>query len=98
METININNLPIGNSADYTFKGLYRTIAPLTSTVVINSPAPPNVLRFIYATLISNVTPSISSAVAVLVKNYSVLISPFPADANVLFLSPGFVDDNTAVN
>ena len=99
VETININNLAIGNSADYTFKGLYRTFGSLTSTVIIDSPAPPNVLRFINTTLISNnVQPSISSTVLAVVKNYGILTSTFPADANVSFLFPSSVNIDPAVN
>jgi hypothetical protein len=98
VEAININNLPIGNSADYTFKGLYRTLGALTSTVIIDSPAPPNILRFINTTLISNVSPSISSTVLVLVKNYGIVTATFPADANVSFLFPGSVNIDPVVN
>jgi hypothetical protein len=98
LEAIQINNLPFGNSADYTFKGLYRTFGPLTSTVIIDSPAPPNVLRFINTTLISNVPPSMISTVPVLVKNYGILTSTFSEDATVSFIFPSSVNIDPAVN
>jgi hypothetical protein len=97
VETIHINNLPNSNSADYTFKGLYRTFGP-TSTVIIDSLEPPNILRFINTTLISNVSPSIFSTVPVVVKNYGILTSTFTEDATVSFLFPISVNIDPAVN
>lgn len=98
IEVININSLPNANSADYTFKGLYRSFGPNTSVFTINSLDPPNVLRLINTTLISTAGPSISSTVAVLVKNYGILTATFPADATVTYLFPGSVNIDPAVN
>ncbi len=98
MEVININNLPNANSADYTFKGLYRSIGPNTSAITINSLNPPNVMRLIDTTLISGAGPSISSTVAVLIKNYGILTATFSPDASVTFLFPASVNIDPAVN
>ncbi|WP_261304187.1 collagen-like protein [Paenibacillus andongensis] len=97
-EVININNLPNANSADYTFKGLYRSTGPNTSAITINSLDPPNVMRLIDTTLTSGAGPSISSTVAVLVKNYGVLTATFSPDATVTFLFPASVNIDPAVN
>lgn len=97
-DVININNLPNGNSADYTFKGLFRTFDATASVITINGLEPPNVLRLINATLISTAGSSIASPVLVLVKNYGIVTATIAPNGTVTFLFPLSVNINAAVN
>jgi hypothetical protein len=76
----------------------FRSTGPNTSAITINSLDPPNMMRLIDTALISGAGPSISSTVAVLVKNYGVLTATFSPDATVTFLFPASVNIDPAVN
>ncbi|MGO4546355.1 hypothetical protein AB4Z29_16295 [Paenibacillus sp. 2TAB23] len=97
VEVITITALSAGNSADYTFKGLYRCQDPNTSVIEI-IPEPPGVLRLINTILINGITPSISSPVAATINNYGIVTATFPPDGTVTFLFPASVNINPAVN
>jgi hypothetical protein len=96
-EVITIMDLPAGNSADYTFKGLFRCQDLNTSVIAIN-PERPNVLRLINTTLINGITPSISTPVNTPINNYGIVTATFPADNNVDFLFDSSVNIDSAVN
>jgi hypothetical protein len=96
-EVINIVNLPGANSVNYTFKGLYRCQDPNTAVIAM-SPEPPGVLRLINTTLINGISPSISSPIAIEIKNYGIVTAAFTPDAAVTFLFPGSVNIDPAVN
>lgn len=96
-EVITITDLTIGNSADYTFKGLFRCQDPNASVIEI-IPEPPSVLRLINSTLINGIAPSISSPVAATINNYGIVTATFPPDGTVTFLFPDSVNINSAVN
>ncbi|MBB3155403.1 hypothetical protein FHS16_005511 [Paenibacillus endophyticus] len=97
VEVIAITALTAGNTADYTFKGLFRCQDPNTSVIEID-PEPPGVLRLINATLINGIAPSISSPVAATINNYGIVTAAFPPEGTVTFLFPASVNINPAVN
>ncbi|MBD2870595.1 hypothetical protein [Paenibacillus arenilitoris] len=86
-EVIAINDLPVDNPADYTFKGLYRCLDPATAVIAISA-EPPDVLRLINGTLINGAEPSITSPVNVTINNYGIASLSFDPEGTVSFLLP----------